>query len=92
MPIALSFIPAAMSLSCITAAIPTISCITPAIPTISRYVDMISSPDHVGRVDVLDVANRINLCVGVLDRRLHEIADRRQPLVPTMETAATTKT
>lgn len=39
-------------------------------------------PDHVRRVDVLDVAELVFFSVGLLDDRLHELADRRQPLVP----------
>lgn len=58
--------------------------------TYGDYYQVAVSPYHVGRVDVFDIANGLLLCVGVLDGRLHEVADRRQPLVPaTVQTAAT---
>lgn len=41
-----------------------------------------TAPDHVRRVDVLDVAQLVLLLVCFLDRGLHELADRRQALVP----------
>lgn len=53
-------------------------------PTTDRYYEdgTSAAPDHVGRVDVLDVAQLVLLLVRVLDSRLHELADRRQALVP----------
>lgn len=39
-------------------------------------------PDHVGRVDVLDVADLVLIVELLLDDPLHELADRRQTLVP----------
>ena len=53
-------------------------------PTTDSYYEDVTSaaPDHVGRVDVLDVAQLVLLLVRVLDSRLHELADRRQALVP----------
>lgn len=39
-------------------------------------------PDHVRRVDVLDVADLALVVILLLDDFLHELADGRQTLVP----------